>query len=127
LPVPGKPASFGDGLRIKDSVKSKHVWCIVAVFWALAGCRQAAFTPDSKFVDLYVELKLATLVSGNDLDKANEMRRVILAQHHVTPAKFHASCVQLQAHPEAWREFQEQVVLKVDEFKYTGKGDSHGL
>ncbi len=88
---------------------------------ALVGCRGGEYTPDAKFVDLYVELKLATVGYANDLDKVNETRRVILAQHHVTPAQFHDQYVALAAHPESWRKFQENVVQQVENFKTSHK------
>jgi hypothetical protein len=91
---------------------------------ALAGCRQGRFTPDAKFVDLYVELKLATVVFANDHEKGNETRRVILAQHGFTPSEFHDRYVALMEHPEAWRDFQERVIAKVDEFQSSRKGDT---
>lgn len=90
----------------------------------LAGCRDGRFTPDAKFVDLYVELKLATVVFANDLEKVNETRRVILAQHGFTPSDFHDRYVRLMEHPEAWRSFQEQVIAKVEDYQNSRKGDT---
>ncbi len=93
----------------------------------LAGCREGwsrKWVPDAKFVDLYVELKLATVVFANDLDKVNETRRVILAQHGFTPSGFHDRYVELMAHPEAWKSFQEQVLAKVEEYQGSRKGDT---
>jgi len=90
-------------------------------YLALTGCRSGEFTPDAKFVDLYVELKLATVGYANDLEKVKEMRRVILEQHHVTPAEFHKTAEQLMTHPEAWRKFQEDVVAKVEAFQASHK------
>lgn len=91
-------------------------WVLLAV-----GCRRGEFSPDAKFVDLYVELKLATVGYPNDLGKVNEVRRVILAQHHVTPAEFHQETEQLMTHPDAWRKFQEDVVAKVEAFQTSHK------
>ncbi|MDB5049685.1 MAG: hypothetical protein JWO30_2756 [Fibrobacteres bacterium] len=87
------------------------------VLLALMGCRRGEFTPDAKFVDLYVELKLATVGYANDLEKVNEARRVILAQHNVTPAEFHQETEKLMTHPDTWRKFQEDVVAKVETFQ----------
>lgn len=90
---------------------------------ALAGgCRRSEFAPDAKFVDLYVELKLATVGYANNLDKVNEVRRVILAQHHETPAAFHEQYARLMSHPEAWRTFQEDVIKRVDAFQSGHQG-----
>jgi hypothetical protein len=97
------------------------------VLLALAGCQRNEFSADSKFVDLYVELKLATVGYANDLDKVNEVRRVILAQHHETSTTFHDQYIRLKAHPESWRKFQEDVIKQVENFQSThaiGKVDS---
>lgn len=72
------------------------------------------YHPDPNFVDLYAELKLASVALSQDLDKASEIRRVILAQHGMTPAEFHEHFMRLADHPEAWRPFQEQVVARID-------------
>jgi hypothetical protein len=93
----------------------------------LAGCREGGpgrGLPGAEFVDLYVELKLASVVFANDVDKVNETRRVILAQHGLTPSDFHARYVRLMGHPEAWRSFQERVIAKVDEYQVSRKGDT---
>jgi hypothetical protein len=84
---------------------------------AVAGCQKGEFAPDAKFVDLYVELKLATVGYANDLDKVNQIRRVILAQHQVTPDQFHRETEELMAHPGSWRKFQEEVVARVEVFQ----------
>jgi len=72
------------------------------------------YHPDPNFVDLYAELKLASVALSQDLDKASEIRRVILAQHGMTPAEFHEHFMRLADHPEAWRPFQERVVARID-------------
>jgi hypothetical protein len=87
------------------------------VLLAVAGCRKGEFAPDAKFVDLYVELKLATVGYANDLDKVNQIRRVILAQHQVTPAQFHRQTEELMGNPGSWRKFQEEVVARVETFQ----------
>jgi hypothetical protein len=99
----------------------------------LFGCLQGSFVhyrPDSEFIDLYAELKLASLTFNQDLDKAGEIRRVILAQHGMTPAEFHEHFMQLADHPEAWRPFQEQVVARIDAFQQKPaekpEGEAHG-
>jgi hypothetical protein len=105
--------------------KSK-AWLLPLILTLVFGCRQGGFAPDGKFVDLYVELKLATVAFATDLDKVNEVRRVILAQHGMTPPQFHERCAQLMAHPETWREFQEAVIRKADEVQNSRKGVSNG-
>ena len=83
----------------------------------LSGCLQGSFSryePDADFIDLYAELRVASLALNQDLDKASEIRRVILAQHGMTPAEFHEHFMRLADHPEAWRPFQEQVVARID-------------
>ena len=97
-----------------STIKISALRLLPLVLLALGGCRRGEFTPDAKFVDLYVELKLATVGYANDLDKVNGIRRVILAQHHVTPTEFHAETEKLMTHPDTWRKFQEDVVARVE-------------
>ena len=99
-----------------STMKNGGLRLLPLLLLAMAGCRKGEFTPDAKFVDLYVELKLATVGYANDLEKVNEVRRVILAQHHVSPAEFHQDTEKLMTHPETWRKFQEDVVAKVEAF-----------
>ncbi len=112
------------GLGFGSIIKSRTGlarWLPALMLLALTGCRQHEISPDAKFVGLYVELKLATVGFANDLDRANEVRRVILAQHQETPAGFHAQYVRLMAQPDAWRTFQESVVAQVEIFQNSHK------
>jgi hypothetical protein len=104
-----------------STIKIGALRLLPLVLWALSGCQRGEFTPDAKFVDLYVELKLATVGYANDLEKVNEVRRVILAQHKVTPADFHEQTEKLMAHPDTWRKFQEDVVARVEAFQASHK------
>ncbi len=92
----------------------------------LGACHEGRYQPDAKFVDLYAELKLASVASIGDPGKANEVRRVILAQNKMTPAQFHEHFVQLADHPEAWKSFQESVVHRINALQQDQKGESHG-
>ena len=105
---------------------------IGAVF-LLLGCLKGSlsrYEPDADFIDLYAELKVASLALNQDLDRAGEIRRVILAQHGMTPAEFHEHFMRLADHPEAWRPFQEQVVARIDAFQpkpeVKPEGEAHG-
>ena len=99
---------------------------VAALCAGLLGCREGRYAPDAKFVNLYVELKLASVALTEDLNKASEVRRAIIAQHDMTPAEFHEHYVQLAGHPEAWRGFQEQVVSRIDAFQKNPKGEFDG-
>jgi len=90
------------------------------------GCREGHYVPDAEFVDLYVEIKLASVASTQDPSKANEVRKSILAQHGMTPAEFHERFVRLANHPDSWRSFQEHVVERVDAYQREHKGEIHG-
>ncbi len=92
-------------------------------FW---GCTESHYAPDAQFVDLYVELKLASVASAEDPNKANEVRKAILAQHGVTPAQFHERFVRLVNHPDAWKSFQERVINRVNAYQKERKGEFHG-
>ena len=114
--------------RINSFVTHKNLVHFTAIF-ALAlfsSCREGHYVPDAEFVDLYVELKLASVASTQDPGKANEVRKSILAQHGMTPVEFHERFVRLANHPDAWRSFQENVVNQVDAFQRKHKGEIHG-
>ncbi len=91
---------------------------------SLFGCQKDAYIPDAKFVDLYVELKLASVVMSQDQDKSSEVRGAIIAQHKMTYQEFHNHFMQLVNHPDAWRGFQEQVVSRIDAFQKKNEGDT---
>lgn len=96
------------------TIKTRAFKLLPLLLLLLGGCQRGEFTPDAKFVDLYVELKLATVGYANDMEKVNRIRRIILAQHQVTPAEFHAETEKLMTHPDTWRKFQEDVVARVE-------------
>jgi hypothetical protein len=100
-----------------STIKNRALRLLPLLLLVLTGCRRNEVVPDAKFVDLYVELKLATVGYANDLGKVNEVRRVILAQHQMTPVQFHEETEKLMTHPETWRKFQEDVVAKVETFQ----------
>ncbi len=81
---------------------------------------------DSKFVDLYVELKIATVAYGDNLEKVSETRRVILAQYQYSPEKFHEQSQLIMAEPDSWKVFQNAVLIKIDEFEKKYKGVKNG-
>lgn len=80
----------------------------------LFSCNKGGYLPETAFVDLYADLKLASIALAQDLGKAGEIRRAILAQHDMTPAQFHDQFVRLAGHPESWKPFQEMVVGRID-------------
>lgn len=92
----------------------------------LAGCQVSRYEPEAKFVDLYAELKLVSTALPHDLERAGEMRRVVLARHGMTPAEFHEHFMRLAGHPEAWRPFQERVVARMDAFQEKQKDAQNG-
>jgi len=99
--------------------------CAILIF-ALGACREIGYRPGDEFVNSYVELKLASVALTGDPNRANEIRRVILAQRGMTPAQFHEHFLRLGNHPEAWKSFQDQVVKRIDEIQKERKGDIHG-
>ena len=100
---------------------------LFVVLGVFLGCRQGRYSPEGEFVDLYVELKLASVASSaQDPNKANDVRKAILAQHHMTPAEFHEHFVRLANHPDAWKAFQERVVSRMDAFQMERKGELNG-
>jgi hypothetical protein len=92
----------------------------------IGGCQVSRYEPDAKFVDLYADLKLVSTALNNDLEKAGETRRAVLARHGMTPAEFHEHYTRLASHPEAWRPFQERVIARIDEFSQNRKDTTNG-
>jgi hypothetical protein len=105
---------------------------IMATFWVtasvflLSACQVSRYEPEAKFVDLYADLKLVSTALHNDLERAGEMRRAILARHGMTPAEFHEHYMRLADHPEAWRPFQERVIARMDAFQENQKDGNNG-
>jgi hypothetical protein len=100
-------------------------WLFGAVL-ALCGCQVSRHEPDAKFVDLYADLKLVSTALNNDLERAGEMRRAVLARHGMSPAEFHEHYMRLAGNPEAWRPFQERVIARLDEFQENRKDTTNG-
>ena len=99
---------------------------LMACLAVLAGCQTSRYEPDAKFVDLYADLKLISTALHDDLERAGEMRKVVLARHGMTPAEFHEHYTRLTVHPEAWRSFQERVIARMDAFQENRKDTTHG-
>ena len=119
-----------EGFHIQFSPAKTAKWVpFLAVFLAIgtfSGCRESRYAPDAEFVDLYVELKLASVASAQDPNKANEVRKAILAQHGVTPAESHERFVRLVNHHDPWKSFQERVINRVNAYQKERKGEFHG-
>lgn len=89
----------------------------------LAACGEKNHEPNAKFVDLYADLKIASLALDDDFERAGEMRRVILAQHGMTATEFHEHFMRLAGRPEAWKPFQERVVARIEALQEKRKGE----
>jgi hypothetical protein len=92
----------------------------------LLGCQVSRYEPEAKFVDLYADLKLVSTALPHDLERAGEMRRVVLTRHGMTPAEFHEHFMRLAGHPEAWRPFQERVISRMDAIQEQQKDAQNG-
>ncbi len=102
----------------------------IAVLFALSACQKGNWggeqVQESGFVDLVAQLKLATARCGDDLEKANEARRVLLKQHAVTPETYHQHLAFLTDHPSEWKSFQEKLVERLKFYQQKAKGDLNG-
>lgn len=124
------------GRRIELTVKRPRntipwVFGVVGLaFIALSACQKDSWgggqVPEAGFVDLVAQLKLATAQCGDDLEKANEARRVILKQHAVSPETFHRHYSYLMEHPDSWRGFHAQVVERLKYYQEKAKGEPNG-
>lgn len=96
----------------------------LVIFTLLGGCQEGRYGADAKFVDLYAELKLASVASAQDPSKTGEVQRSVLAQHGMTPAEFHERFMHLANHPDSWRVFQEKVISRMEAFQKERKGEA---
>ncbi len=100
---------------------------VVLFAFAVMACNQGEKIFQDGFVDLYVDLKLATVAFSHDHEKAQEARRVILAKHGSQPVEFRRMHERLAANPDAWKDFQEKVIRRLDDRQRTQEGDENGL
>ena len=87
------------------------------------GCQKEKFQIDQKFVNLYVDLRLATIGNPRDANRAAETRRIILAQYEVQPEEFTAYLKKIEKRPEVWVEFQNKVLERLKQAEKTHKGE----
>ena len=87
------------------------------------GCRKKEFHIQEKFVNLYVELRLATLANQGNEKRAAEARRVILHSSGVKPEEFKKYMKEIEKRPEVWVEFQTRVMESINEMEKNYKGE----
>jgi hypothetical protein len=92
----------------------------------LLGCQSSRHEPETKFIDLYADLKPVSMALHHDPERAGEIRRAVLARHGMTPAEFHEHFMRLAGNPEAWRPFQERVIARLDAFQTHEKDSANG-
>ncbi|MFC1584936.1 hypothetical protein ACFL5V_05265 [Fibrobacterota bacterium] len=96
---------------------------IAILILLIPGCRKEEFQIDKKFVNLYVELRLADLGNRNNEKKATESRKIIFSSHEVKPEEFGSYLDKIIKRPEIWAEFQNQVLESLKEIEKKHKGE----
>lgn len=99
---------------------------ILMVMLSLLACDRNGHEIDSTFVDLYVDLKLATIHYAGNHEAAVLARRVLLKRHGMTAKGFHDHYRELTRHPEEWQEFQEKVMQRLEYKKDNPEGEQNG-
>jgi hypothetical protein len=89
----------------------------------IEGCKKEEFHIDEKFVNLYADLRLATIGNPADTVRAEKTRRIILAQYNVKSEEFSGYIKQIEARPEIWVEFHKKVIERLKEIEKTHKGE----
>lgn len=93
------------------------------VLFPAFGCKKEKFQIDQKFVNLYVDLRLATIGNPRDAKRAAETRRIILAQYEVQPKELTAYLKRIEKKPEVWVEFQNKVLERLKQAEKNHKGE----
>jgi hypothetical protein len=89
----------------------------------LSGCKKEPFHIEEKFVNLYVELRLATLGNKQKEKRAAESRRIILASYGVKLEEFNRYMEEIIKRPEVWADFQNKVLESLKEMEAKHKGE----
>lgn len=97
-------------------------WMLKSVRWLATGLVLAFLLTacgnkpsfDSKFVALYVELRVASQEFGLITPEARRARLQAMKRAGYTQAQFEATYQGIMANPDIWKEFQDQVTHRLD-------------
>lgn len=96
---------------------------LFSAFLFLAGCKNQKFDMDERFVDLYLDIRLAETAWGSDEERMKSMRKIILSQNNLTPTEVNSFLEKLKQHPTQWKLFFDKVNAKSVELQIKHKGE----
>ncbi len=89
-------------------------------------CQESVPIIEQNFVNLYVDLQLATLGNENNQERAWKSRQVILKKYDQTAMTFSKEINKIKANSEIWLDFQNRVISRVEEVEKIHKGEKDG-
>lgn len=81
---------------------------------ALVACKGETGSVDERFVDAFVEMRIADQMYGAEAPMARQARRAVLEKYGYTRESFLEASAKLQEDPSRWVPFQARVVDRVD-------------
>ena len=87
---------------------------------AFVGCDET--TPiDPALVELYVDLRVASIEYGIDVPEARIARQNLMREAGMTAPEFAEEIEKVRSNPEKWKRFQQQVVERLDTLRSENK------
>ncbi|NLB62585.1 MAG: hypothetical protein GX801_00570 [Fibrobacter sp.] len=81
----------------------------------LTACKSTKI--DHDFVEMYVDLRIASKAYGDTTSLGRMVRQNILKDYHYSPEKFSKQVELLTSEPELWIDFQNLVINRLDTLK----------
>ncbi len=98
-----------------------HFCILLLTLTTLTSCKKETVQLDDKFVELYSELRLATISNQYQKERASKIRKIILEKYGWTQAKYSDNLEMLKQNPNLWHNFQDSVVSYIDEMEHEHK------
>ncbi len=70
-----------------------------------------------RFVDAYVDLRIAQDTLKNDSTDLSDLKAEILKRHGLTKDKYESTFEYLNDNPELWEQFYNEAIARVDSLK----------
>ena len=97
---------------------SRAFFLVVITFVLALGCKKKeVFHIQEKFVNLYVELRLATISNQKNPKRAEKIRKIILTKYEVKPEEFTGYMNKIIDRPEIWVDFQTRVLERLKDME----------
>ncbi len=83
-------------------------------------CSEKTFD-DEKFIDTYVDLRIAEDTLKSDNYTMQDLKEKIFKKHGITEEQYNSTFEYLNKNPELWEEFYDKAIARVDTLKKTKK------